>query len=318
MPHNTNGPAVPTPPLPPNPATPPELLLLHPHDIQAPEELNTRRFQTSRESILSLAFSLLSEGQKQPVGVTLMPDSTYLLRWGWRRWQAACLINDEQLGMGFIEGPYELLAIVNPYTPQAKHQPSPELLDGIVENAQRAELGPVDQAYAIQQLAGTGMSQRNIAQKINLSLGLVSQRLRLLQLPASVQRGVNSGEISVDMALRTLDQPEGPRRDAAIESVRELFPPSPSPISDKDVGSVQSLNASDTGVLNKTIQPKEDKQPKSKTAKQMIVELEGYATPEEGDRTPAQTWVLTKLIPWIRRSGRPFRAAMEGLERLAK
>jgi ParB-like chromosome segregation protein Spo0J len=295
---------------------PPTLLLLDPYEIQASEELNTRRFQTSAESIRSLASSMLLDGVQEPIGVTLMPDSTYLLRFGWRRWQAACLINEEQLGMGIIDGPFKLPAIVKPYAHPPKRQPHPDLVSGIVENAQRAELGPVDQAYAIQLLAGTGMSQRSIAQKMNISQPLVASRLRLLDLPATMQRQVNSGAVPVEVALRVLEQPAGPRREASAEAAQELVAPATLEVSDKNVGSDQTMIASDTNVSNKPTQTKEEKPVRSKTAKQMIVELEGYAAPEKGGRTPAQTWVLTKLIPWISKSSRPFKAAMEGLEKL--
>lgn len=308
-----------TPPaLPPAPNEPPELLLLDPYEIAAPEELNTRRFQTSRDSLLSLAVSMLSEGLQEPIGVTRMPDSTYLLRFGWRRWAAACMIIEEQLGMGILDGPYKLLAIVKPYTSPVKRQPPLEMLAGIAENFQRAEPGPVDQAYACKLLAATGMSHRNIAQKMNIDHTTVSRRLRLLDLPASTQRQVNAGEIPAEVAIRVLDQPEGAQREAAARAAEETTESAHGGVSDVDVRSGASCTNSGTDVSNKPTQTKEEKQVRSKTAKQMIVELEGYATPEEGPRTKAQTWVLTKLIPWIKRSGRPFRVAMEGLEGMAK
>ncbi len=308
---------------------PPELLLLDPAEIQAPEDRNTRRFQTSRESILSLALSLLSEGQLEPVGVIRMPDSTYLLAWGWRRWQAACLINQEQLGMGLFEGPFRLLAVLSPSTAHQPHQPAPEVLAGIAENAQRVELGPVDQALALRLLVDGGLSQRAAAAKLSLDRTVADDRLRLLELPPDLQRQVNSGIVPVSTALRILDPPEGPRRDAAAGAVREMYAPSESPISDNDDRFGGNSSKSGNEVLNESPSLKPDKPVEkaanSKTAKQMIVELTAFSTPENYDnspgrpgRTAAQKWVLTELIPWIGRSSRPFREAGESLERLAR
>lgn len=128
----------PLPDSPPAPALPqqgepptPTLLLLNPSEIQAPEELNTRRFQTTHESIASLAHSLLHDGQQQPIGVTQLPDSTYVLKFGWRRWQAASLINDTDPGGNHT--PFLLQALVTQSYPPPKGSPSPDLIAGIVD-----------------------------------------------------------------------------------------------------------------------------------------------------------------------------------------
>lgn len=301
---------------------PPLLLLLDPYEIEAPDELNTRRFQTSRDSILSLAQSILSDGQQVPVGVTQLPDSRYLLKYGWRRWQAACLIIEESLWQDVLSEPPKLLALVTPSTHPLKGQPHPDLIAGIVENAQRENLGPVDQAYAIKLLADSGMRQRAIAAHLGLNQTQVSTRLRLLELPAETQRLVNSGHISIDVALSALSQPAGPRRDAAIEVAQSIPTPAPSVDSDTDVRIDSNCINADTEVLNEPAREEPEKRVNSKTAKKMLAELYEYATPDDYDpkkgRTPAQMWVLTKLVPWINKTGKSFQSAMTALEKLNK
>ena len=301
------------------------LLLLHPYEIQAPEELNTRRFQTSRESILNLALSMLHDGQQEPVRVIQLPDSTYTLVFGFRRHQAACLINSEDLGGSQI--PFRLQAILSPPSPRP-NTPHPDLVASIVENTQRENLGPVDQAYACKLLAGHGMKQREIGYMLNLDRSLVSKRLRLLDLPADLQRQVNSGLVPIDTALLTLSPPAPlpalppPSAQLAMDDLMEDR--AAGIISDKDVPNLicENFTNTDSDILNQDSQPKTEKVPRSKTAKQMIGELTGYATPDDYNnsvgRTPAQKWILGRLIPWIAKSNRPFQKAMEELEKLVK
>jgi ParB-like chromosome segregation protein Spo0J len=291
----------------------PTLLRLSPYEIQAPEELNTRRFQTPRDSILSLARSLIEDGQQEPVGVIQLPDSTYLLKYGWRRWQAACLILEEGLDRDHISEPFTLLALVSPSTPPGKGTPSPDLIAGIIENTQREQLGPVDQAYAIKLLSDSGVRQRHIAQRMNISQSLVPLRLRLLDLPTDMQRQVNAGTMSADEALRSLDPLPPPRVSARQGDAA-------SAISDTDVRIDQTLINTDSNVLNQDSPAEAFKPNKPKTVKQIVEELHQYATPEGYDpkrgRTAAQAWVLTKLIAWINTGKRGFGPAMEALERM--
>lgn len=329
MPRKKPATTVPDPPPAPAPAEPaetamefaevtlptPTLLRLSPYEIQAPEELNTRRFQTTRESILSLARSLIEDGQQEPVGVIQLPDSTYLLKYGWRRWQAACLILEEGLDRDHISEPFTLLALVSPSTPPGKGTPSPDLIAGIIENTQREQLGPVDQAYAIKLLSDSGVRQRHIAQRMNIDQSLVSKRLLLLDLPTDIQRQVNSGAITVDSALRSLE-PAAPSPALTSASARSH----PTVDSDKDVRNDENFINTDSDVLNQDSSGEAFKPNKPKTVKQIVEELHQYATPEDYDpkvgRTAAQKWVLVKLIAWINTGKRRFGPAMEALERM--
>ena len=284
---------------------PPQIVLLDPYEIQAPIEMNTRRVQTPRESIVGLAMSMLEDGQQEPVKVAEV-HGTYHLIWGFRRWQAAALINEE----GLSEAPFRLQAIVVPYVVgDEAFSTGAGLVSGVVENTQRVGLGPLDEAYAIQQLKAAGMNQATIARKMGVSQATVTQRLKLLELPVMAQKRVNRGETPLELALVALDQPKGEERSAAIKALTERAATAGrgrKPVEEAEEGDVVE---GDSGQVVKLLRPK--------TAKKMLAELEEYATPDgDGERTRAQVWLLTKLIPWVKNPKRRFQKVMEALEEI--
>lgn len=278
---------------------------LGPHEIQAPSDSNSRRFQTSRDSLVGLAMSMLEDGQQQPVKVALMPDGTYALMFGFRRWQAACMINEEKLS----EKPFMLQAIVVP------HMAESHLISGVIENAQREAPGLVDQAYAIQRMMSeTNLRQTAIARKLGITQSMVSKRLRLLELPVAMQKKVNRGEVPADLAIQALALPEGEERDAAVMALAEKPEPEKKAKKRKAKG---DAGVEDAAEVEEQPERAAAKIVRPKTSKQLLAELEEYATPEDdAERTKAQTWVMTRLIPWIKKPTKKFRVAMEALEEI--
>ena len=84
------------------------------------------------------------------------------------------------------------------------------LRDALLENLHRAQLNPLEEASAYQQLlADFGITQEQLAQKIGRSRPQVSNTLRLLQLPTSVQQKVAAGVLSAGHARAILSlQPD--------------------------------------------------------------------------------------------------------------
>ena len=291
----------------------PQVVLLDPYEIQAPVERNTRRFQTTRESIVGLAMSMLEDGQQEPVKVVFLQGGGYQLIWGYRRWQAAVLINEEKLS----EVTFKLQAVLEPiFGPDSKTLEAnlaAGVVSGIVENAQRVGLGPLDEAYAIQQLKAAGMSQAAISRKMGVSQATVTQRLKLLELPVMAQKRINTGEQSVISALIALDLPKGEERDMAVKALdRQVVTlglrKKPAEDAAEDAVEGETVEG-DSGQVVKVVRPR--------TGKKMLAELEEYATPDgDGERTKAQVWLLTKLIPWVRNPKRKFQKVMEALEDL--
>lgn len=79
------------------------------------------------------------------------------------------------------------------------------LRDALLENLHRAELNPLEEASAYQQLlADFGITQEQLAQRIGRSRPQISNTMRLLQLPTSVQQKVAAGVLSAGHARAIL------------------------------------------------------------------------------------------------------------------
>lgn len=93
----------------------------------------------------------------------------------------------------------------------------------LVENLQRQDLDPIEEAAGIQRLAGLGLSQREIASQLGCSQSHVSKRLALLGLPdqirSAIGRPADAGGITVADALELTRLAEAPQRQA--EAFRE-------------------------------------------------------------------------------------------------
>ncbi|MCP5100902.1 MAG: ParB/RepB/Spo0J family partition protein, partial [Chloroflexi bacterium] len=81
--------------------------------------------------------------------------------------------------------------IVKEATPQAM------LELAIIENIQRADLNPLEEAYAYQQLMDEfGLTQEEVAKRVGKGRSTVANLLRLINLPADIQQAVTDGIIS--------------------------------------------------------------------------------------------------------------------------
>ena len=141
-----------------------------------------------------LAQSIAASGVVQPIVVRPAVDGRYQLITGERRWLAS-----RKAGKATIP------AIVR----QASDEQTLEMT--IVENLQRADLNPMEQARAYQRLSQDfQMTQEQMAQRTGKERASVANFLRLLRLPESVQQKVESGAISFGHArtLLALDSPE--------------------------------------------------------------------------------------------------------------
>jgi len=130
-----------------------------------------------------LADSLKSRGQIQPVRVRWDSSrAAYVLVVGERRWRAAKLAGFECLSCVVHEGPVE---------------PSELLMLRLTENALREDLRPVEQAKAFKTLMDSnGWPALRVAEVLHLNPGTVSRALALLELPATVQESIETGELS--------------------------------------------------------------------------------------------------------------------------
>jgi ParB family chromosome partitioning protein len=147
-----------------------------------PSPLQPRR-EFAREALLELVDSIRQRGIIQPLIVRPV-NSRFELIAGERRWRAAKEV-------GLIEAP----AIVRQATDL-------EVLElSLIENLQRADLNPIEEAQAYARLAGEfGMRQEDIAQKVGKSRASVANAMRLLDLDPQVQIWVVQDLLSVGHA----------------------------------------------------------------------------------------------------------------------
>jgi ParB family chromosome partitioning protein len=139
------------------------------------------------QKIDELAASIRAQGVLQPLLVRRNGDG-YELVAGERRWRAA-------LRAGLKEIP----AVVRSVT---DHQ---ALELALVENLQREDLNPIEEARALRRLQEDfGFTQEEIADKVGRSRPAVANSMRLLLLPEEVQNEVSAGKISAGQARALL------------------------------------------------------------------------------------------------------------------
>ncbi len=144
--------------------------------------------------LAELAESIADKGLLQPLLVRPMrgPDERYQIVAGERRWRAA-----QRAHL------HEAPCIVRELTDR-------ETLEiAIVENVQRSDLNPVDEARALKQLVETfGHTQEDVARAVGKSRAHVANMLRLLALPRGVLDKLESGALSAGHARAVATAPD--------------------------------------------------------------------------------------------------------------
>ncbi|MCB8965390.1 MAG: ParB/RepB/Spo0J family partition protein [Chloroflexota bacterium] len=157
------------------------------------------------EKLSELAASIKEHGLIQPLIVTAT-ESGFILIAGERRWRASQLA-------GLVEVP----VVVKEATPQAM------LELALIENIQRADLNPLEEAYAYQQLIDDfGLTQQKVSQRVGKARSTVANLVRLLELPSNIQQAVTDGLISGTHARVLLQLPEAEQQTEAMGMVLEL------------------------------------------------------------------------------------------------
>jgi len=152
-------------------------------DLIVPNPMQPRQ-ALDMEALQELADSIREHGLIQPLIVTSIQDPTsdaqYQIITGERRWEAAKMA-------GLTRVP----VIVKEATPQ-------EMLElALVENIQRADLNPLEEAAAYRQLMDDfGLTQEQVAEKVGKSRVTVANSVRLLRLPVEIKRALAEGQIS--------------------------------------------------------------------------------------------------------------------------
>lgn len=171
------------------------------------------RKQFDEEALADLSASIAQHGVLQPLLVRPMPDGTYQLVAGERRWRASRMA-------GLTEVPVVIREMAE--------QEAAEL--ALIENLQREDLNPMEEAIGYRTLMENyGMTQEQAAQVVNKSRPAVANALRLLHLPQAVADMVADGSLSAGHARTVLafdsEQAQIEAARAAVDkglSVRDL------------------------------------------------------------------------------------------------
>jgi ParB family chromosome partitioning protein len=155
------------------------------------------RSKFDQAALEDLAASVAEHGLIQPLIVNRdeSDDDAYTLIAGERRWRAAQLA-----------GLQDVPVIIKDVTPQAM------LEIAIIENVQRADLNPLEEGVAYQQLIDEfGLTQGEVARRVGKSRPAITNTLRLLELPENIRQAVIDNQVSGGhartlLSLRTPDQ----------------------------------------------------------------------------------------------------------------
>lgn len=148
------------------------------------------------EGLKELASSISEHGVIQPIVVTKSVGG-YELVVGERRFRASVLA-------GLTKVP----AIV-----KTSLEDQTKLEVALIENIQRRELNPIEEAQAYDRLIKAfNLTQEQVAKKVGKSRPSVTNTLRLLNLPAEIQRGLIEGKVTEGHARAILGLPDGEKQ----------------------------------------------------------------------------------------------------------
>lgn len=154
---------------------------------------NNPRKQFGEEELEDLSKSIREKGLLQPIVVRQRPDGEYEIVAGERRWRAS-----QRAGL------HELPVLIR------------ELSDGetleiaLIENIQRSDLNPLEEARAYGQLLEQfSYTQQQLADSVGKSRSHIANTLRLLTLPDSVRAYIEEGKLTAGHA-RTLVATDSP------------------------------------------------------------------------------------------------------------
>ncbi len=137
-----------------------------------------------------LAQSIREHGVLQPLLVRQLSGDRYQLVAGERRWRAAELAGLERVPVVVVDVPdRDMLTLA------------------LVENLQREDLNPIDQAVAFQYLIDAGLTQAQVSVRIGKSRSSVANSVRLLQLPEDLRAEVAAGRLGEGHARALLGAP---------------------------------------------------------------------------------------------------------------
>lgn len=161
------------------------------------------RKQFDDAALSELAASIAEHGVLQPIVVRPSPMGGYIIVAGERRWRAARLA-----------GLTEIPAVIREITDTQAMEIA------LIENLQREDLNPVEEAMGYQQLMERcNYTQEAAASRLSKSRSAVANSLRLLHLPKSVLELLRTGQLNTGHAKAVLSLQEAADQEAAAQAI---------------------------------------------------------------------------------------------------
>ncbi len=158
-----------------------EVSLIHPNPSQP-------RASFDAEALGELAASIRELGVIQPLSLRSMPDGSYQIIAGERRWRAAKMAG---------------LLSVPAYVRTASDSEVTEM--ALIENIQREDLNAIEVALAFRKLIDTySLTQDRLSERLGKKRATIANHLRLLKLPAEIQLGLRDRKIDMGHARALL------------------------------------------------------------------------------------------------------------------
>ena len=169
---------------------------------------NQPRKNFDADELAELADSIRQQGVIQPVIAEDAGDGTYTIIAGERRLRAAKLA-----------GLQEMPVILRKYSDEKR------MIVSLIENIQRSNLNPIEEAEAFRQLMeAEGLSQDEAAGRVGKNRATVANTIRLLKLPKEMQESIRTGEISPGHARAVLSLPDARAQETLfMEILRKGF-----------------------------------------------------------------------------------------------
>lgn len=163
------------------------------------------RREMDEEALNELAISIKAQGILQPILVRKLADEKFEIIAGERRWRAAQKAELTEVPVIIKEIPDDAAMAI-----------------GLIENIQRENLNAIDEAFGLQRLVQEfSLTHQEIAEAVGRSRTAVSNLLRLLNLPASVQKYLQCGDLEMGHARALLALPESQQLHAAEHIVEK-------------------------------------------------------------------------------------------------
>ena len=179
--------------------------LLLPLQKIEPNRLQPRR-NFDEEELSALADSIRQHGVIQPLTVRLLDTGYYQIIAGERRWRAARLAGLREVPVVVIE---------------ADDKKAMEL--ALIENLQRSDLTPIEEARGYQQLIGEyGLTQEQVADRVSKSRPAVANAMRLLSLPEELVSLVEEGKLTAGHARALLSLKDTRQQLAVAQKIINL------------------------------------------------------------------------------------------------